>query len=120
MRREELDKIFGERVIRKLDSFVKDDIISKFNLKKMAGEMGVIQAYNAFKDRDPYKPLEAFHNMLDEDTWICWSGHSRLSRKKKKKFIIIEQAPTYQHFCSGTIMNYLSTLKGEGQPWKDC
>ena len=68
MKREELKKIFGDRVIMELDSFVKDDIISKFNLKKMAGEMGVIQAYNAFKDRDPFKPLEAFHNMLDEDT----------------------------------------------------
>jgi len=59
--------IFGERVIKQLDSFVKDDIISKFNLKKMAGEMGVIQAYNAYKDRDPFDPLEAFSSMLDKE-----------------------------------------------------
>ena len=67
MRREELEKIFGDAVISQLFTFVRKDLISKFNLRNMAEEMGVIQTYNAYKDRDPFNPVEAFSSMLDEE-----------------------------------------------------
>ena len=67
MKREELDKIFGEGVIRQLFSFVENNSISKFNLEMMAVEMGVIQTYNAYKDRDPFNPLQTFTRMIDEE-----------------------------------------------------
>ena len=67
MRRKELEQILGDAVISQLFSFVRNDSISKFNLRNMAEEMGVIQAYNAYKDRDPFNPVEAFSSMLDEE-----------------------------------------------------
>ena len=67
MKMSELKKIFGERVTMELFSFVKNDSISKFNLEKMAVEMGVIQTYNAYKDRDPFNPLQTFTRMIDEE-----------------------------------------------------
>ena len=73
MKREELEQIFGKLVIRQLFSFVKKDSISKFNLRNMAVEMGVIQTYNAYKDRDPFNPMETCNNMLDEEMSKCWS-----------------------------------------------
>ena len=68
MKREELEKIFGERVISKLFSFVENNSISKFNLEMMAEEMGVIQSYNAYKDRDPFSPKQTFSRMIDEES----------------------------------------------------
>ena len=68
MKREELEKIFGERVISKLFSFVENNSISKFNLEMMAEEMGVIQTYNAYKDRDPFSPTQTFSRMIDEES----------------------------------------------------
>ena len=67
MKREELDTIFGEQVISKLFLFVENDSISKFNLERMAVEMGVIQTYNAYKDRDPFNPLQTFTRIIDEE-----------------------------------------------------
>ena len=67
MKMSELKKIFGERVIMELFSFVKNDSISKFNLEKMAVEMGVIQTYNAFKDREPFNPEQIFSRMIDKE-----------------------------------------------------
>ena len=67
MKMSELKKIFGERVTMELFSFVKNDSISKFNLEKMAVEMGVIQTYNAFKDRDPFDPEQTFSRMIDKE-----------------------------------------------------
>ena len=80
MKREELEKIFGERVISKLFSFVENNSISKFNLEMMAEEMGVIQTYNAYKDRDPFDPMETFNNMLVEERLKCWSLTSFLRK----------------------------------------
>ena len=73
MKREELKEIFGDLVISKLFSFVKNDSISKSNLRNMAAEMGVIQTYNAYKDRGPFNPMETCNNMLDEEMSKCWS-----------------------------------------------
>ena len=67
MKRENLYEKFGERVINKFFFFVKNGSISKFNLEKMAEEMEVIYAYNAYKDRDPFDPMEAFDHMLDQE-----------------------------------------------------
>ena len=67
MKRDELKKIFGEQVISKLFSFVKNDTIKKSNLKNMAVEMGVIQTYNAYKDRDPFIPKQTFSRMIDKE-----------------------------------------------------
>ena len=68
MKREELEKIFGERVISKLFSFVENNSISKFNLEMMAEEMGVIQTYNAYKDRDPFSPKQTLSRIIDEES----------------------------------------------------
>ena len=38
MKGDKLKKIFGDRVIMELDSFVRNDVISKFDLKEMAVE----------------------------------------------------------------------------------
>ena len=67
MRRKELEQILGDAVISQLFSFVRNDSISKFNLRNMAEEIGVIQTYNAYKDRDPFNPVEVFSSMLDEE-----------------------------------------------------
>ena len=67
MKRKKLVEIFGDRVVCNLFSFVKDGSISKFNLKKMAEEMEVTQAYNAYKDRDPFDSMEAFDCILDQE-----------------------------------------------------
>ena len=68
MKRDELKKIFGEQVISKLFSFVKNDTIKKSNLKNMAVEMGVIQTYNAYKDRDPFSPKQTLSRIIDEES----------------------------------------------------
>ena len=73
MKREELVEIFGEQVVSNFFSLVEDGSISKFNLRNMAFEMGVIQTYNAYKDRDPFNPMETCNNMLDEEMSKCWS-----------------------------------------------
>ena len=67
MKRKKLVEIFGDRVVCNLFSFVKDGSISKFNLKKMAEEMEVIQAYNAYNDDHPFNPMDAFDDMLDQE-----------------------------------------------------
>ena len=85
MKRDELKKIFGEQVISKLFSFVKNDTIKKSNLKNMAVEMGVIQTYNAYKDRDPFDPMETFNNMLVEERLKCWSLTSFLRKPISSK-----------------------------------
>merc|ERR1712066_681870 len=66
MKRKKLVEIFGDRVVCNLFTCVKDGSISKFNLKKMAEEMEVIQAYNVYRDRDPFDSMEAFDYILDQ------------------------------------------------------
>ena len=78
-----------------------------------------IQTYNAYKDRDPFNPMETFNSMLEEEIMLMLVVHAFFKSNEYCKFYYTnDPTPTYQHFFSGTKMSYFSTLNVERMPWK--